>query len=105
MTKRKHWPTVIGCCLAVLALAGSPQASGATPSTPPHASKAATTSAPAKSHKAKSQSAARARSPQQTPVAAEKETAYQTALRRCVTGQAQQRDPCLDDAIARYGHS
>ena len=33
------------------------------------------------------------------------DSAYRAALRRCVTGPEQQRDSCLDDAIARYAHA
>jgi hypothetical protein len=33
------------------------------------------------------------------------ESGYQGALRRCVTGAPDQRDRCLNDAIARYGRS
>ena len=33
------------------------------------------------------------------------DSAYRAALRQCVTGPAAQRDTCLDQAIARYGHA
>lgn len=33
------------------------------------------------------------------------DSAYRAALRRCVTGAESQRDSCLDEAIARYGHA
>jgi hypothetical protein len=33
------------------------------------------------------------------------EAAYQSALKDCIKGDESQRDGCIDDAIARYGHS
>jgi hypothetical protein len=33
------------------------------------------------------------------------DSSYRAALRRCVTGPEPQRDSCLDQAIAQYGHA
>jgi hypothetical protein len=32
----------------------------------------------------------------------DQQAAYRTALKRCVAGPAEQRDTCLNDAIARF---
>ena len=118
MTARRHSPTIIGSCFAVLAacaLAQTPAPSAAAPAastTPP------TTSAPATSEKhptpstgghAKTHHATTHRGTHTARANESKgsmrEDAYRTALRQCVEGQESRRDQCLDDAISRYGRS
>jgi hypothetical protein len=55
-------------------------------------------------HATKQHKAMHAR-PRSEPTVSGEESAYRTALRHCVEGQAAQRDRCLDDAISRYGRS
>lgn len=121
MNARKYYPAILGSLLAVLATGSAAQ------STPPAKSEAATqheattTSAPAKTHHAKAHHAkstqaksthhakahhaAQAGTEHKTSAMNGRETPYQTALRRCVEGQAGQRDQCLDSAISRFGRS
>jgi len=99
---------MVGGCLALLVACAAAQASAATTAASTD-QQAAAAAAPAKPHHAKKQHAKKhqaSHAGRETPsIAAAHETAYQTALRRCVQGQGQQRDQCLDDAIARYGRS
>lgn len=100
MNARKYYPVILGSCLAILAASvGVPVNAAAQADT-----QATATAAPAKSKHAKKQSTTQARR-DHGMAASTRESPYQTALRRCVTGQAQQRDQCVDDAIARYGRS
>lgn len=62
----------------------------------------------ARAHHAMARGARHASHASQMPMSSgayERETPYRSALKRCVEGQAQQRDACLNDAIARYGRS
>jgi hypothetical protein len=58
----------------------------------------------AKQHQAKQHQATHTARAKESSVSRE-DTQYRTALRRCVEGQAAQRDQCLSDAISRYGRS
>jgi len=119
MNAQTYFPTIVGGWLAVFAVcaaAQTPQTSATQPppsaTQPPPATtpaakeqQAAPTGAPAKAHHATKQHKAMHARPQTEPTVSPGETQYRTALRRCVEGQAAQRDRCLDDAIARYGRS
>ena len=117
MNAQKFYPAIVGSCFAVFAActgAQTPQASTAPPATSTAAptnnsaatdqQQAAPSGTPAKAHHAKKHNAMHA-APRTRMSASSEETQYRTALRRCVEGQASQRDRCLDDAISRYGRS
>ncbi|MGE5171934.1 MAG: hypothetical protein ACM3JC_16350 [Rudaea sp.] len=106
--------TTLATAIAALALATGVQA--AAPAQPPATTHAAATSTAgaragtsAKTGKsAKSHKAARPttrRSTASAEGARSGDNAYRAALRQCITGPAAQRDTCIDDAIARYGHA
>ena len=112
---------LLAVAIAGFALATSAQAASnaAPPSATTHAAsaatkagtKAATTAKSSKSktaHKTAASHAARRTTRTRTASAepaSGADTAYRAALRQCVTGPAAQRDSCIDDAIARYGHA
>lgn len=81
--------------------------SSTTPGTEPStATKPSTTHA--MRHHAPMHHAAKMRHERKMSMASENESgdsAYRAALRRCVTGPESQRDACLDQAIAQYGHA
>jgi hypothetical protein len=121
MNHRTYYPAIVGGWLVVFAVCAAAQtpatttteapATGATST--PQQQQSAQTGAPAKAHHATKQHKAmhkevhkemhQARAKESNVSTAESE--YRTALRRCVEGQAAQRDQCLDNAISRYGRS
>lgn len=103
MSARNCYPAILAGCLALLATGAAAQTSAGT--APAASPPAATTSAPAKPHHAKAHHATHARHSHKAQTVSQKGTPYQMALRRCVEGQTQQRDSCLDDAISRYSRS
>ena len=103
MNAKNYYPTLIGACLAVFAACAVVQAGAATSTDASTHDQATSKAAPAKTHHAKKQQSNRAGGNEQA--ANSQDTPYRSALRRCVEGQAQQRDQCLNDAISRYGHS
>ena len=103
MNARTCYPLILGGCIALLTLgAGAQSTQSNAPAAAPSSDKAAATSAPAKMHHSKGHPAAHGK---RAAMASQSDTPYQAALRRCVEGQAQQRDSCLDDAISRYARS
>ncbi len=110
MSSRDCFSAIIGGCFAVFAACASAQApvasssdatTGATDASAPQQQVAAATQSKAHPKKQKSTNAMRTSKAAVSP----QESEYRTALRRCVEGQASQRDRCLDDAISRYGRS
>jgi hypothetical protein len=111
MNARKYYPAIMGSCVAMFAACVFAQAPTPSDTAPPPATRGATeqqalpsTAAPAKTHQMKKHKATHATRSSES-MARTQDDPYHTALRRCVEGQASQRDQCLDDAITRYGRS
>jgi hypothetical protein len=121
MNSRSMYPAGLGVCLALLALsaegqttAGSSSQAANAPSNATAAntstSAAAVTKAPASGHHkhhsaAHHQMHAKGEPMVAAPTAGSQESAYRAALKNCVAGPAEQKERCLDDAIARHGRS
>ena len=106
---------VLAVGFAALALGANAQAAtsgntthAAAPKTQSAMKHSTTTKATAKSRSASRgthRAATKRGHPANTMASNAGDSAYHAALRRCVTGPEQQRDSCLDDAIARYAHA
>jgi hypothetical protein len=105
----------VGACLTLIALSaggqtttGNTSSATTTASTASAAGKSAVTPASStQKHHATAHHQSKAKHKHMTAAspAGNHETAYQAALKQCVTGPAGQRESCLDGAIARFGRA
>jgi len=102
MNLRQSLTLGLGACFAAMTFAAAAQS--ASQSSPPSASdkSAATSQSTSKRH---ATSAPRASASHEQMAAGSQDTAYHDALKQCVAGPADQRDRCIDNAIARFGRS
>jgi hypothetical protein len=99
MNARAYHPTILGSFLALLVTGAAAQTGAAPPSAASAPQHAAAPITPKTHH------VTHPRHEHSSSTVSGHDAAYRTALRRCVEGQAQQRESCLDDAIARFGRS
>ena len=104
MNARTYYPAILGSFLALLVTGAVAQTGAAAPSAASAPQHAAAPITP-KAHHAKTHHVTHARHGHSASTVSGHDAAYRTALRHCVEGQAQQRESCLDDAIAQFGQS
>ena len=100
-------PAALGVCLTFLALSAGAQT--VTGNASPAATGSSTMAHAASTHKhhamAHHQTHAKHMHTGARASGSNQDEAYRSALKSCVAGPQTQRDGCLDDAIARFGHS